>query len=90
MLAGQTLSPDHKLTMFIRNALWFISAFITPISQSAPQIYVFSLSFAPQQSLVATKFHLRFPNTIVVTKEKPSQWPITVFTAELSQKVTTK
>ena len=82
MLAGKTLNPDHKLTMFIRDALRFISAFIIPISQCAPQIYVSSLSFAPEQSLVATKFRLRFPNTIVVTEGKPSQWPMTVFTAE--------
>jgi len=82
MLAGQTLNPDHELTMFIRDALRFISAFIIPISQSAPQIYVSSLSFAPEQSLVATEFRSRFPNTIVVTEGKPSQWPMTVFTAE--------
>jgi len=36
----------------------------------------------PEQSLVTTKFHSGFPNTIVVTEEKPSQWPMTVFTAE--------
>jgi len=82
MLAGKTLNRDHKLTMFIRDALRFISAFITPISQSAPQIYVSSLSFASEKSLVATKFRSRFPNTIVVTEGKPSQWPMTVFTAE--------
>jgi len=82
MLADQTLNPDHKLMMFIRDALRFISAFITPISQCAPQIYVSSLSFAPEQSLVAKKFCSRFPNTIVVTEGIPSQWPMTVFTAE--------
>ena len=82
MLAGKTLNRDHKLTMFIRDALRFISAFIIPISQCAPQIYVSSLSFAPKKSLVATKFRSRFPNTIVVTEGKPSQWPNTVFTAE--------
>jgi len=82
MLAGKTLNPDHKLMMFIRDALRFISAFIIPISQCAPQIYVSSLSFAPEKSLVATKFRSRFPNTIVVTEGKPSQWPMTVFTAE--------
>ena len=82
MLAGQTLNPNHELTLFIRDTLRFISAFITPISQSAPQIYVSSLSFSPEQSLVAKKFCSRFPNTVVVTEEKPSQWPMTVFTAE--------
>jgi len=82
MLAGKTLNPDHKLAMFIRDALRFISAFIIPISQSVPQIYVSSLSFAPEKSLVATKFRSRFPNTIVVTEGKSSQWPMTIFTAE--------
>jgi len=82
MLAGQALNSHHKLTLFIRDALRFISAFITPISQSAPQIYLSSLSFAPEQSLVATKFRSRFPSTIVVTEGKPSQWPMTVFAAE--------
>jgi len=82
MLAGQTLSPDHDLVLFILDALRFISAFIIPISQSAPQIYVSSLSFVPERSLVATKFCSRFPNTVVVTEGRPSQWPMTVFTAE--------
>ena len=82
MLAGQTFNPDHELTLFIRDALRFISAFITPISQCAPQIYVSSLSFAPKQSLVAKQFCSRFPNTVVVTEGRPSQWPMTVFTAE--------
>jgi len=82
MLAGQNLNPDHELTLFIRDALRFISAFIIPISQCAPQIYVSALSFAPEQSLVATKFRSRLPNTIEVTEGKPSQWPMVVFTAE--------
>ena len=82
MLAVQTLNPDHELTLFVRDALRFISAFIVPISQSAPHIYVSSLSFAPKQSLVAKKFCSRFPNTIVVTEGRPSQWPMVIFTAE--------
>ena len=82
MLAGQTLNPDHELTLFIRDALRFISAFIIPISQSAPQIYVSALSFTPEQSLVGTKFCSRFPNTVVVTEGRLGQWPMTVFTAE--------
>jgi len=82
MLAGQTFHPDHELTLFIRDALRFISAFIIPISHCAPQIYVSSLSFAPEQSLVAKKFCSRFPNTIVVTEGRPSQWPMVAFTAE--------
>jgi len=82
MLAGQTLKPDYELTLFIRDALRFIPAFIVPISQSAPKIYVSTLSFAPEQSLVVKKFRSRLPNTVVVTEGKPSHWSMVVFTAE--------
>ena len=82
MLAGQALSPDHELALYIRDALRLISAFIIPISQCAPQIYVSALSFAPKQSLVATKFRLGFPNIVAVTEGQPDQWPMVIFTAE--------
>ena len=82
MLAGQILDPDHEVTLFIRDALRFIPAFIIPISQCPLQIYVSALSFAPKQSLVAKQFCSRFPNTVVVTEGRPSQWPMVVFTAE--------
>ena len=82
MLAGQPLSPDNELVLFIHDALRFISAFIAPISQSAPHLYISALPFAPEQSRVARKFHSRFPNTLVVAEGKLSQWPMVVFTAE--------
>jgi len=82
MVTGQILNPNHELALFIQDALRFISAFIIPISQCAPQIYVSSLSFVPEQSLVAKKFCSKFPNTAVVTEGKPSHWPMVVFTAE--------
>ena len=43
MLAGQPLSPDNELILFIHDALRFISAFIVPISQSAPHLYISAL-----------------------------------------------
>ena len=82
MLAGQALSPDHELALYIRDALRLISAFIIPISQCPLHIYVSALSFAPKQSLVAKQFCSRFPNTVVVTEGRPSQWPMVIFTAE--------
>jgi len=82
MLAGQSLNADNELTSFIHDALRFISAFIVPISQSAPHVYLSALPFAPEQSHVARRFCSRFPNTFVVTQGKPSQWPMVVFTAE--------
>jgi len=82
MLAGQPLTLDNELTLFIRDAFRFISAFITPISQSAPHVYLSALPFAPEESHVARNFRSRFPNTFVVTQGKLSQWPMAVFTAE--------
>ena len=68
--------------MFIRDALRFISAFIVPISSSAPQIYLSALPFAPEHSLVAEIFCPRFPNTLTISDGRPSQWPMIVFVAE--------
>ena len=55
---------------------------MTPISESAPHIYLSALPFAPEHSLVAQKFSSRFPNTLTVTEGRPAQWPFTLFTAE--------
>ena len=82
MLAGQSLNSDNELTLFIHDALRFISAFIIPISQRAPHVYLSALPFAPEQSHVARKFCPRVPNTLTITQGQPSQWPMVVFTAE--------
>jgi len=82
MLAGQPLNPDNELMLFMHDVLRFISAFMVPISQSVPHIYLSVLPFAPEQSLVARKFRSRFPNIFAVTGGKPGQWPMTVFSAE--------
>ena len=82
MLAGQSLNPDDDLKLFIHDALHFISAFMVPISQSAPHVYLSALPFAPEESHVARKFSSRFPNTFMVTEGKASQWPTVAFTAE--------
>ena len=82
MLAGQSLNFDHELTLFINDALRFVSTFMIPISQRAPHVYLSALPFAPEQSHVARKFCPRVPNTLAITQGKPSQWPMVVFTAE--------
>jgi len=82
MFAGQPLTLDNELTLFIHDALRFISAFIVPISQSTPHVYLSALPFAPEESHVVRKFSSRFPNTFVVTQGKHNQWPILVFAAE--------
>jgi len=74
--------PKNELTSFIRDALRFISAFLIPISQSAPQIYLSALPFASERSIVAEKFRSRFPNTLTINDGRPSQWSMIVFVAE--------
>jgi len=82
MLAGQSLNPDNELTLFIHDAVRFVSTFFIPISQRALHIYISSLPFAPEESLVARNFCPRFPNTLAITQGKPSHWPTVEFTAE--------
>ena len=82
MVGGQTLDPDNELTSFIRDALRFISAFIVPISESAPHVYLSALPFSPEHSLVADNFCSKFPNMLKVIEGRPVQWPMTIFTAE--------
>jgi len=68
--------------LFIRDALRFISAFLVPISQSAPQIYLSALPFTPERSFIGQKFRSRFPNTLTISDGRPSQWPKNIFVAE--------
>jgi len=82
ILAGQSLNPNNELRLFIHNAVRFVSTFFIPISQRAPHVYISALPFAPEESLVARKFCPRFPNTLVITQGKPSQWLMVEFTAE--------
>jgi len=82
MLAGQSLNTDNELTLFIHDAVRFVSTFFIPISQCAPHVYISALPFAPEESLVSRKFCPRFPNTLAITQGKPSQWPMVEFTAE--------
>jgi len=81
-LAGQSLNPDNELTLFIRDAVRFVSTFFIPISQRTPHVYISALPFAPEESLVARKFCPRVPNTLAITQGKSSQWPTEIFTAE--------
>jgi len=68
--------------LFICDALQFIFAFIIPISQSTPQIYLSALPFTPECSLIGEKFHTRFPNTLTVSDGRLSQWPMNIFVIE--------
>ena len=81
-LAHQILDPKNELMSFIRDVVRFISAFLIPICQSAPQIYLSALPFTPERSLIGQKFRPRFPNTLTISDGRHSQWPKNVFVAE--------
>ena len=70
------------MSLFIRDALRFISAFIVPISESVPHVYLSALPFTPKHSIVGEKFRPRFPNTHTISDGRPSQWPMAIFVAE--------
>ncbi|KAF5362435.1 hypothetical protein D9756_002759 [Leucocoprinus leucothites] len=76
------MAGDVNLTEFIRDALQFVAAFSIPITQSAPHIYLSALPFAPEESLVAKHFLLRFPRLLTLDTGKPSHWSPCVFVSE--------
>ncbi|KAF5364106.1 hypothetical protein D9756_000080 [Leucocoprinus leucothites] len=53
-----------------------------PITDSAPHIYLSTLPFAPEQSLVAKYFLPRFPRLLTLTAGRPSSWSSCVFISE--------
>lgn len=52
-----------------------MAAFGTVISQSAPHIYVSTLSFAPEQSKVSQKYLSQFPKTLLLKTGRAVTWP---------------
>ncbi|KZT31350.1 hypothetical protein SISSUDRAFT_1103569, partial [Sistotremastrum suecicum HHB10207 ss-3] len=56
---------DKALIDFSLDAVKFINAFATLISQSPPHLYLSALPFAPESSVVAKHFLPHFGNTIV-------------------------
>ena len=62
----------------IFSSLWFISLFIISIFWKCSPIFVYP-AFAPECLLAAKKSCPRF---LIVTADRPSQWPFTIFTTE--------
>ncbi|KZP05641.1 WD40 repeat-like protein [Athelia psychrophila] len=63
------------LAAFARDAVRFIDVFVTPISQSAPHIYLSALPFAPRKSLVSQTYLPRYPSLMRLKSSKLNQWP---------------
>ncbi|TFK18865.1 WD40 repeat-like protein [Coprinopsis marcescibilis] len=64
-----------ELKAFVQDAIKFLDAFAGVMSQSAPQIYISALPFAPKNSLVARRFLPYFPRTIKVSRGRCLDWP---------------
>src|SRR5882762_5938103 len=62
------------LSDFVRDGSRFIVSFFTPISESAPHIYVSALPFAPQNSLIATYYRSQFLNTLFLISGNDRTW----------------
>ncbi|KAJ3575778.1 hypothetical protein NP233_g867 [Leucocoprinus birnbaumii] len=70
---------DENIMDFLRDARRFITAFSTPITQSAPHIYLSALPFAPDQSLITQHFLYKFPKILKFTIGKADRWSSCLF-----------
>jgi WD40 repeat protein len=73
---------NDQLAALAADAKKFVNAFGSPISQSAPHIYLSALPFAPIKSLVSRTFLPKFSNTLSVTAGKAVGWPVIQYVLE--------
>lgn len=73
---------DEEFIEFVEDALKFLDAFNTVMSQSLPHIYISALPFAPKSSKVAQRFRAQFPRLVCVEDGKFAEWPRVVFTVD--------
>ncbi|KAF6750537.1 hypothetical protein DFP72DRAFT_817605 [Ephemerocybe angulata] len=73
---------DDEFIEFVEDALKFLDAFNTVMSQSLPHIYISALPFAPKSSKVAQHFRAQFPRLVCVEDGKFAEWPRVVFTVD--------
>jgi WD40 repeat protein len=73
---------NDQLAALAADARKFVNAFGSPISQSAPHIYLSALPFAPMDSLVSRTFLPKFSNTLSVTAGRAVGWPVIQYVLE--------
>ncbi|KAJ6568883.1 WD40 repeat-like protein, partial [Mycena capillaripes] len=66
---------DADLTSFIDDTIKFVSTFAPVISQSATQLYLSALPFAPKESMMAQRFTQSLPSTLRFASVSGAQWP---------------
>ena len=67
-----------KLSDFLQDASRFIVAFYTPISDSAPHIYISAVPFSPADSLIGKHYKRNLPNILSVLCRGEQTWPACV------------
>ena len=65
---------DKELSAFASDASRFVKNFHTPISESAPHIYLLALSFLPSESRISKYFLLHFLHWLAVTTGLKNDW----------------
>lgn len=65
----------QEISVFIEDALQFLGAFGTPISQSAAHIYLSALPSAPTGSIISKTFLPQFKNILTFETGKGQYWP---------------
>ncbi|KIM87374.1 hypothetical protein PILCRDRAFT_814882 [Piloderma croceum F 1598] len=73
---------DDDIMSLVTDAKKFVSAFGSPISQSAPHIYLSALPFAPKSSQVAKHYLPLFPKTLYLKTGKVVDWPAIIVALE--------
>ncbi|KAJ3560637.1 hypothetical protein NP233_g10706 [Leucocoprinus birnbaumii] len=76
-------TQSQDFTAFLYDALRFVIAFIEPITQSAPHIYISALPFSPELSLIAEQWLPKFPKTLMLTMGRPTSWSPFVFSSNI-------
>ena len=80
---------DKELAAFSTDAHKFSSAFQTPISESAPHVYISALPFSPAGSKVSQRYLRNYDNTLTVPIGKAPAWPAILNVFEGHQDVVT-
>jgi hypothetical protein len=76
LIVVQTSHTD--LAEFSADAARFVVNFSTPISRSAPHIYLSALPWSPHKSKTAQHFLPQFPHLLLVRMGADSDWPASV------------
>src|SRR4051812_47622114 len=74
-IVTQISSSNESVRKLAKDAVDFINAFLQPISQSTPHIYVSALPFTPNNSAIQQQYTGEFCGTLSIPFGKANSWP---------------